>query len=430
MNAPTQIRIVDAKSASSFHRIRIAALHLCPFVPRLFLLALGVSLISGSAPAQSRIVPAQPVLVAETPHGRLERIGQGDDGLFLLTVWGTPNEMGLAHGQLLKESVQKHCDHLIAAMTGAMKVGPEKLDEVYQATRKHIPPYFTEEMEGLAEGAGLPLQTVIRCQMIGEASEWHCSLFGAWGKATAADGHTYQLRALDYNIRAEIQRFPTIIVYVPKQGHPFANIGWAGIVGSVTGISSVPLAISEIGDDYDAANDSFDGIPFQFLLRDILQFDESLDAAIARVKNARRTSSLMYAIGDGRKGRVKALQTSRTLCNVFDWDNLEPHVQTHPRLEDVVYWGMSWNVPKYDQPLHDQLKAHYGRINATAVIEEILPTVRTGNLQVAVYDLTAMKIWTANARAEGETGPLNAYERTFVELDMKAVFQRAKELAK
>ena len=115
---------------------------------------------------------------------------------------------------------------------------------------------------------------------------------------------------------------------------------------------------------------------------------------------------------------------------MFDWDNLEPNVQTHRRLEDVVYWGMSWNVPKYDQPLHDQLKAHYGKINAATVIETILPTVRTGNLQVAVYDLTAQKIWTANARAEGESGPLNAYERTFVEVDMKAVFQRATELAK
>jgi isopenicillin-N N-acyltransferase-like protein len=430
MNTPTHIRHFDAENPSPLRSVRIAALPVGLFAPRILLVTLVVFVMTCSVWGQGRIVPAQPVLVAEAPHGRLERIGQGDDGLFLLFVWGTPEEMGAAHGRLLKDSVQKHCDHLIAAMSQAMGEKPEMLDEVYMATRPHIPAHFIGEMEGLAKGAGIPLQTVIRCQMIGEASEWHCSLFGAWGKATAGDGHTYQLRALDYNIRAEIQRFPTIIVYVPQQGHPFANIGWAGIVGSVTGISSVPLAISEIGDDYDKANDSFDGIPFPFLLRDILQFDEDLDAAIARVKNARRTSSLMYAIGDGRKGRVNALQTSRTLCNVFTWDNLEPNVQTHPRLEDVVYWGMSWNVPKYDQALHDQLKVHYGNINAVTVIENILPTVRTGNLQATVYDLTAMKIWTANARAEGETGPLNAYERTFVEVDMKAVFQRAKELAK
>ena len=370
------------------------------------------------------------MVLAETNHGRLERIGQGDDTIFLLYVWGTPEQMGRAHGELLQRQVREHCERLITLMSEAMQVKPEKLDEVYAAIRPHIPAHFTSEMKGLAEGAGLPLQTVIRCQMIGEASEWHCSLFGAWGKATAADGHTYQLRALDYEVDAEIQKYPTIIVYAPKDGHPFANIGWAGVVGSVTGISSIPLAISEIGDSYDAQNDTFDGIPFAFLLRDILQFDENLDAAVARVRNAKRTTSLMYAIGDGRLGRVRALQTSRTLCNVFDPDNLEPHVPTHPRLEDVVYWGMSWNVPKFDQPLHDRLKANYGNINAKTVIEDILPRVRTGNLQATVYDLTANKIWTANARAKGEAGARNAYERAFVELDMQAVFQRARELTR
>ena len=382
------------------------------------------------AASENRIVPAQPVFIASAPHGRLERIGAGDDSIALLYVWGSAEEMGQAHGQLLKGAIEKHCDRLISLMTQTMQAKPEKLDQVYEATRRHIPAHFTEEMKGLAAGAGLPLQTVIRCQMIGEAGEWHCSLFGAWGKATAQDGHTYQLRALDYEVGADIQKYPTIMVYVPKEGHPFANFGWAGVIGSITGISSVPLAISEIGDDYNQEADSLDGIPFVFLLRDILQFDKDLDSAIARVRQAPRTTSLLYAIGDGRTGRVRGLQTSRTLCNVFDWQNLEPNVPTHPRLEDVIYWGMSWNKPRYDQPLHARLKANYGKINAEVVIKDILPRVRTGNLQVAVYDLTAQKVWTANARADGESGPLNAYERTFVELDMQAVFKQARELAK
>jgi hypothetical protein len=138
----------------------------------------------------------------------------------------------------------------------------------------------------------------------------------------------------------------------------------------------------------------------------------------------------MYAIGDGRAGRVRGLQTSRTLCNVFDWPNLEPNVPTHPRREDVVYWGMSWNVPRYDQPLHARLKANYGKINAAVVIKDILPRVRTGNLQATVDDLTAQRIWTANARADGESGSLNNYERAFVEGDLQTVFKRALELAK
>jgi len=91
----------------------------------------------------------------------------------------------------------------------------------------------------------------------------------------------------------------------------------------------------------------------------------------------------------------------------------------------VVYWGMSWNVPKYDQALHDKLVEHYGHIDAKVTIEDILPSVGTGNLQAVVYDLTDLRIWVANARAAGEQGPLNAYERPFVEIDMRQVFRTA-----
>jgi len=376
-----------------------------------------------------RIMPVSLRFVAKTRHGRLEMIGRGDEQIRLVTVWGTPFECGRAHGELLAKEVTGHTARLIDLMSKDMKQPVEALDRVYAATKAHTPAHILEELKGLAEGSGTPLRQVIRANLIGEASEWHCSLFGAWGKATRADGHVYQLRALDYEVRAEIQRYPAIIVYVPDKGHPFANIGWAGMIGAISGISSAQIAISEIGDDYDKANDTFDGQPFMYMLREILQFDQTLQAALDRVRKTPRTTSIMYGIGDGKLGEVRSLQTSRTLCNVYHPGNLEPLTKTHPRIPDIVYHGMSWDVPKYDKALHDKLVEHYGRINAKVTIEDILPSVGTGNLQAVVYDLTALRIWVANARAAGEKGPLNAYERTFVEIDMKQVFRRAAGLA-
>ncbi|NUN97704.1 MAG: hypothetical protein HUU16_16190, partial [Candidatus Omnitrophica bacterium] len=116
--------------------------------------------------------------------------------------------------------------------------------------------------------------------------------------------------------------------------------------------------------------------------------------------------------------------------NVFDPENLEPLTEDHPRIDDIVYWGMSWNVPAFDGPLHEMLKKHYGNLSGEVTVREILPTVRTGNLQVAVYDLTDMVVWTANAGADGEAGPLNAYERSFVKLDMKRLFSQERPTPK
>ncbi len=354
----------------------------------------------------------------------MELVGVGDDAIPIVHVWGSPREMGRTLGTLLKEEIHAYCDLVIGLMTQSMEQDVSVLDQTYATTKSFIPLHFIEEMEGMAEGADIDLQTLIRVNMIGEVSEWHCSLFVAWGKATASTQSLLQLRALDYEVDAEIQRYPLIVVYHPNEGdgHAFANFTWTGAVGSVTGMSSIPLAISEIGDDYHQEHDSFEGYPFMFMLRDILQFDRSLDEAIARVRKGPRTSSLMYAIGDGNLGQGRALQTSRIACNVFDPATLEPLTPTHPRIEDIVYWGMSWNVPQYDQPLHDMLLKYYGQLTAENTIRDILPSVGTGSLQAAIYDLTHQVAWIANARSQVETGPLKAYERSFIRLNMKELF--------
>lgn len=382
----------------------------------------GLEIVTNTSP----VYDTPPVLIAETRNGRLESVGSGEEVIQILHLWGTPYEMGYAQGQLLKEQIPDYINTVIGAMAREMKSDVSLLDRIWESVKPHVSDYFLEELRGISEGSGVELQTLIRSNMVGEASEWHCSLFGAWGKATAGPGNLLQLRALDYEINAGIQNHPVITVYHPGagQGHAFANIGWAGVIGAVTGISSERLAISEIGDDYDKANDSFDGIPFMFLLRDILQFDKSLDEATTRLKSAKRTTSLMYAVGDGEMGQARSFQTSRTLCNVFDPNNLEPLTDTHPRIEDIVYWGMSWNVPSYDKPLHDMLEKNYGKLTGEVTIREILPTVHTGSLQVAVYDLTNMIVWTANARGDKETGPMKAFERAYVKLDMNELFNR------
>jgi len=377
-----------------------------------------------------KIVKAKIEKLKDTEHGSLAIAGEGEDKTFVLTVWGTPYEMGKAYGELLKDEIIAHLTHITKLMIQKSGKPIEALDAVYEQTKPFIAPYFIDEMKGVADGSGMALQDVIRANMIGEAGEWHCSLFGAWGKATAADGHLYQLRSLDYETEANIQRYPLIVVYVPEQGHPFANITWAGVVGCISGISTEQLAISEIGDDYNKEDDTLAGIPFMFLLRDVLQFDKSLDESIERIKNASKTTSLLYGIGDGELGYLRGFQTSHTLCNVFNWNNLEPVTATHKRIEDVVYWGMSWDVPSYDGPLHDKLVEHYGHINAEVTINDIVTSVGTGDLQTVVYDLTAMKIWVANAKADDESGHLAAYDRQFIEFDMKKVFSDAEKMAK
>lgn len=145
-----------------------------------------------------------------------------------------------------------------------------------------------------------------------------------------------------------------------KQGNSFANIGWTGWIGSITGINDQMLAISEIGVSYpdkSFGRESRFGIPFTFILRDVLQFDSHLDESMNRMKNSKRTCNLILGVGDGKvtpneEGDIipfHAVQYSHSVANIQSDFNMMPHNDTwHPRISQMVYYGMDWLCPGFD----------------------------------------------------------------------------------
>lgn len=91
---------------------------------------------------------------------------------------------------------------------------------------------------------------------------------------------------------------------------------------------------------------SREGIPFLFLLRDILQYDETVTDAINRIIAARRTCSIWIGLGD-TSNNFNIVAYSPDQIGVYNDMNLEVNNPAHPQLKDVVY------VDKHPQPSHD-----------------------------------------------------------------------------
>jgi isopenicillin-N N-acyltransferase like protein len=75
-------------------------------------------------------------------------------------------------------------------------------------------------------------------------------MYGAWGAATASTGKTFQLRALDWDTDGPFKDYAAVVVYHPSGpngGNDFANVGFVGWIGALSGQSSAHMAISEIG---------------------------------------------------------------------------------------------------------------------------------------------------------------------------------------
>jgi len=302
------------------------------------------------------------------------------------------------------------------------------LDLTYEATKDFTGDYFMEELQGLADASGQDYLTLRRIHLIGELTKGACSMYGAWGAATASTGGaTYQLRALDWDTTGPFKDYPLVVVYHPSTlGHPFINVGFVGWIACLAGMSSTQLAISEIGVTFPDATfgeESRIGVPFTYLMRDVLQFDETVDNSIDRITSAHRTCDLILGVGDGKLGYFRGFQYSHSVANVIDDVNLAPvNNSWHPAMENVVYWGMDWLCPGYSQVLSQQLLKYHGNITIENSIRYITAITQTGDLHVVYSDLTNQKMWVAFAAATNVTGPLYAYDRQFLELDALSLF--------
>jgi len=299
---------------------------------------------------------------------------------------------------------------------------PAALDLTYELTRWYSGDYFFEEIEGVANASGISYDLLLQFHMLPELVQAHCSIYGAWGSATP-DGSLYQLRALDWDVSGPLQQYPVVTIYHPDQGHPFANVGWAGWIASITGMSSSQMGMSEKVTDHDFGTNSRIGIPFNFLMRDVLQFDSDLDAAITRMSNAQRTCNIWLGCGDGKSyvHRANLFQYSASDLVVIDPDTVIQYPDNsteyeHPLIPDVVYWGV------HQQCYSACLQAQYGKITPQNTIQNIISMSETGDLHAAIYDLSNLMMYVANARAPNETGPDNAYQRAFVQFNMTQLF--------
>src|SRR5436309_14512459 len=187
--------------------------------------------------------------VARCGAGFLEEV----DGYRVLHVKGTPYEMGYQQGALLKDDIRENVRYLFevkarelkAEVAGIKLIDPKKVIlGISNTQRKYTPARYYEEMQGVADGAGMKAEDVIIANFIPEM--FHCSGFALSGSATK-DGTLYHGRILDYGCDWRLQDHAVLTIAEPAGKIPFVNVTYAGFIGSVTGMNARQVSIGEMG---------------------------------------------------------------------------------------------------------------------------------------------------------------------------------------
>ncbi len=369
-----------------------------------------------------------------THTGHIEYIGDDENRITVLYVSGTPYEMGYEQGRLLAAQVRGTIHDV---QQGANKFLPKAMRESILLTKRdekeivneflgrawhlmarYAPREDLEEMRGLADGSGIPLDVIHRMHAIPDTGETSCSGLVAKGSATS-DGHVYQLRILDYGAQFNLQRRPLITVYRPttENANGYVTVGWVGFVGAISGVNEKGVALSEMGFG-NPPGETLAGVPMPFLLKNVLRYADTVEEGAAIIRAARRTNSYVYFLGDKHNNPIGMI-TSAQHCLVYhanDRDTLEVGDKMLPQFRDVVYGG------HYEDKQAQLVREMQGKFDVSTIQELARQIAMKSNLQTVIYDLTADKIWVANRKEN-----IRASDRPYVEFSLAGAWKKSAE---
>jgi hypothetical protein len=395
-------------------------------------------------PAVIPVHTAAPNLTKTVKNGKRFVGGSGNDTFHVAHLYSETDdlyEMGFALGQLFPEEINDMwgtiSPWLATMLENAVPWLPKWLAELvikdgapvaievfYDIMQKYMPKETVREWEGIAAGANVSITKVRFVSLFPQLSKAACTILLANKKATLGGG-VHHLRALDFDPHSHVADFSSVVVYHYKSKPALANLGWIAMTGVLTGMNSVPMSVGEKAWGGHTLLIPT-GLPWMQMVRQSLELGSIAEVNAFLLSHSRAASpeynsvSIHLGYGDQATNRIKGYEVGYNYSKSFEWNTLK-HGPRTPQLEDVTYWCKNSN-PKTMCPA-EMLTAQHGTMTAEWMAMYYSPNDKTGDTQVAAFDLEGMKVWYANSRKSNVTeGSLCAYNRQRTVLDMKAIF--------
>ncbi len=226
-----------------------------------------------------------------------------DHGIPVVTVSGTPEEIGAAVGTLAKPAAEELYGYFDTLLKRT------KLDLVWPwLTRTahgmlvQFPPDYRTELEAAIKASGLDRDKVIVANCLWDIKKLGCStLFVAPDRS--ATGGPLLGRNFDFPTFGVLHKYSLVVVCRPNGKHAFAAVGFPGLVGCVSAMNDAGLCLAVL-DVMSTADGSppFDlsGTPLLLTFRRIMEECTTVDEAEKLLKAAKRTTLLNLSVCDAK----------------------------------------------------------------------------------------------------------------------------------
>lgn len=329
------------------------------------------------------------------PSEEVRRSGAGwmvyQDGRRQMYLAGTPYEMGHQHGSLDPVAVREVCRRTVygVGLLYSLKNGewfPAAARKLVERQRPFIARAYFEEMKGLADGAGLPLELVQMANIFPEF--FHCSGAALMGTATVG-GELLHARVLDYMVGIGLQDYAVVMAVVQPGVNRFVTVGYAGFIGSVSGMNEKQVAIGEMGGD---GQGDWDGVPMSLLIRQALERCDTLEQVETLMRESPRTCEYYYVVSDGKGPDAVGIAATPAKFETFR-PGESHHRFNHPVPDAVLISGGE----RYEK-LVARVRDGLGKISRDDLLEIIKrPVAMKSNLHNVLFQPQSLQISVADA---------------------------------
>jgi hypothetical protein len=256
----------------------------------------------------------QPRTYEEGAHGRgrLQYI----HGIPVLTVAGTPEEMGEQIGTLTAKPLKRLTEYP-REMVKRLGLGLAwtQIVRLSNSMWPQFPADYRREVEAIAKHSGIDRDLVVLGNTLPDLMKIAgCSALIVEPARSEVDGPLFG-RNLDYPTHGFLHRYTLVTVYHPKGKHAFASVGFPGMVGVLSGMNDAGLAAATL-EVYRSKDKSpwldMKGVPYTLSYRRVLEECATLAEAEKLLRSLKRTTMNNLAACDRRGGAVFEL-TSRSL---------------------------------------------------------------------------------------------------------------------
>lgn len=338
-----------------------------------------------------------------------------EGGHRLMVLDGPPEVIGAAQGRLLAPEIRKVVDSTLYTVGLVYSVGtgkwfPSEIREAWDRLEPHTPPEYLAEIHAMADAAGIDREELLLANFFPEL--FHCSGFAVRNTATI-DGKLYHGRVLDYMTNIGLQYIAVVAVYQQPGKITWANVGYAGFAGSVTGMNMAGISIGEMGG---RGEGDWDGMPMAQLIRYGLENAETLGELKDIFRQKPRTCEYFYVFADGNTNEAVGVYATPEILDFITFG--EKHELLPRSVSDAVLMSQG---NRFDI-LCDRVEAAHGAIDAEKAIRlmDRGVAISGANLHNVLMVPEDGVMWVANAGPRGRI----AAEMEYVRYDLHDILAR------